>query len=48
MAAIDYQVIITMLSQVMIVAFPVAMIFMIVQKIVGIFISFVFGKEVDF
>lgn len=48
MSSIDYQIIITMLSNVMIVAFPVAMIFMVVQKICGIFIAFVFGKEVNF
>lgn len=48
MSSIDYQVIITMLSNVMIVAFPIAIIFMIFQKICGIFIAFVFGKEVNF
>jgi hypothetical protein len=47
MANIDYSIIVNMLSNVMIVAFPIALIFMIVGKITNIFISFVFGKEVN-
>lgn len=45
---VDYQVIIDMLSGVMLVSFPIALIFMICQKLISIFTSFVFGKEVTF
>ena len=44
----NYQVIIDLLANVMLVAFPIALIFMICQKIIGVFISFVFNKEVTF
>lgn len=47
MGNIDYSLIITMLSNVMLVSFPIALLFMIVSKIVNIFTSFVFGKKVD-
>lgn len=45
---IDYQVIVNMLVNVMTITFPIALIFMICQKLIGIFVSFVFGKEVNF
>lgn len=45
---IDYQVIVNTISSLMLVAFPIALIFMIVQKLIGIFVSFVFGKDVTF
>jgi len=45
---IDYQVIINTISTLMAFAFPIALVFMICQKLVGIFVSFVFGKEVNF
>lgn len=45
---LNYQVVIDLVSNMMIVAFPIALIFMIVQKVVGIFVSFVFGKEITF
>lgn len=44
----NYQCVIDLVINIMTVSFPIAMIFMICQKIVGIFVSFVFGKEVDF
>lgn len=48
MSNIDYQVVINMVCTFMSLAFPIALIFMVVQKITGIFISFVFGKEITF
>lgn len=45
---LNYQVVIDLVSNMMLVAFPIALIFMIVQKVIGIFVSFVFGKEITF
>lgn len=45
---VNYQIIVDMLANVMIVAFPIALIFMICQKLIGLFVSFVFGKEITF
>lgn len=45
---LNYQIVIDLVSNIMLIAFPIALIFMIVQKVVGIFISFVFGKEITF
>ena len=45
---LSYQVVIDLVSNIMLIAFPIALIFMIVQKVVGIFVSFVFGKEITF
>ena len=45
---VDYQIVVDLVTNIMLVAFPIALIFMICQKITGIFISFVFGKEINF
>lgn len=45
---VNYQIVIDLACNMMMIAFPIALIFMIVQKVCGIFISFVFGKEVTF
>lgn len=45
---IDYQVIVNLCANIMLVAFPIALIFMIVQKITSIFVAFIFGKEITF
>lgn len=45
---VDYQIIVNLVANMMIIAFPIAMIFMICQKLIGIFIAFVFGKEISF
>lgn len=45
---LNYQIVIDLVSNIMLIAFPIALIFMIVQKVVGIFVSFVFGKEITF
>lgn len=45
---LNYQIVIDLVTNMMLVAFPIALIFMICQKVVAIFISFVFGKEVTF
>ena len=43
-----YQPIVNLLVNILYVAFPIALVFMIAQKLIGIFISFVFGKEITF
>lgn len=45
---VNYQCVVDLITNMMLVSFPIALIFMICQKLVGIFISFVFGKEVTF
>ena len=45
---INYQTVVEVMVNIMTVAFPIALIFMICQKLTGIFISFVMGKEVNF
>lgn len=45
---LNYQIVIDLVSNMMLVTFPIALIFMIVQKVIGIFVSFVFGKEITF
>ncbi len=45
---LNYQVVIDLVTNMMLVAFPIALIFMICQKTIGIFVSFVFGKEITF
>ena len=45
---VDYQIVVDLVTNIMLVAFPIALIFMICQKITGIFISFVLGKEINF
>lgn len=45
---LNYQIVIDLVSNMMLIAFPIALIFMIVQKVIGIFVSFVFGKEINF
>ena len=45
---LNYQIVIDLVSNMMLIAFPIALIFMIVQKVTGIFVSFVFGKEITF
>ncbi len=45
---INYQIVVEMTCNLMTVAFPIALIFMICQKITGIFICFVLGKDVSF
>ena len=45
---IDYTIIAKTICELMAIAFPIALLFMIIQKLIGIFVSFVFGKEVNF
>ena len=45
---IDYQEVVKLMTDVLYISFPIALIFMICQKLVGLFVSFVFGKEVTF
>lgn len=45
---LNYQCVLELITSCMALAFPIALVFMITQKVVGIFVSFVFGKEVDF
>lgn len=43
-----YQPVINLLVEIVAIAFPIALVFMIAQKLIGIFVSFVFGKEITF
>lgn len=45
---VDYQVVINMTSNIMFISFPIALIFMIAQKIIGCFTGVVFGKNITF
>lgn len=45
---LNYQIVINLVSQMMLIAFPIALVFMITQKVAGIFISGVFGKDISF
>lgn len=45
---LNYQCVVDLATNIMLLSFPIALIFMICQKLCGIFISFVFGKEVNF
>ncbi len=45
---LNYQIVVDLMCSIMLIAFPIALVFMIAQKIIGIFISFVFGREVTF
>lgn len=42
------QLIIETICNILWIAFPFALIFMLIQKIINIFVRFVFGKEVKF
>ena len=45
---VDYQVVVNMTCYIMFIAFPIALVFMIVQKIIGCFTGVVFGKDIRF
>ena len=45
---INYQIVVEMMVNIMTVSFPIALIFMICQKVTGMFIGFVMGKDVSF
>ncbi len=45
---LNYQCVIDLAISMLTLSFPIALVFMIVQKITGIFVSFVFNKEVNF
>lgn len=44
----DYQVIVNMVANVLFISFPIALVFMICQKIIGSFTGVVFGKDITF
>lgn len=45
---VNYQSVINMTSNIMFISFPIALVFMIVQKIIGTFTGVVFGKNISF
>ena len=47
MENLDYSSIITMVSSVLAVSFPIALVLWIAKEIVNLFTSFVFGRKVD-
>ena len=44
----DYQIIINLVAYIFAISFPIALIFMISQKIIGSFMGVVFGKDISF
>lgn len=44
----DYQVVVNLVCYIMAISFPIALVFMIVQKIIGTFMGVVFGKNISF
>lgn len=44
----DYQVVVNLVCYIMAIAFPIALVFMICQKIIGSFMGVVFGKNISF
>ena len=42
----DYQVVVDLFTSITIISFPIGLIILIAEKIVSIFLKFVFGKEV--
>lgn len=45
---IDYQIVVNLVCFIMAISFPIALIFMIIQKIIGSFIGVCFGKNISF
>lgn len=45
---VDYQIVVDLVCNIMLIAFPIGLIFMFCQKVIGIFVAFVFGKEISF
>lgn len=43
-----YQPVVNLVVNILYIAFPIGLVFMISQKLIGIFVSFVFGKEITF
>lgn len=44
----NYQIVVDLACNVMFVSFPIALVFMITQKIVATFTGVVFGKDIHF
>lgn len=44
----DYQIVVNLCVYIMAIAFPIALVFMISQKIVATFVGVVFGKDIHF
>ena len=44
----NYQIAIDMACNILMVSFPIALVFMISQKIIGCFTGVVFGKDITF
>lgn len=43
---IDYQIIVNLISNIGIIVFPIALIFVICEKLIDLFLSFISGKRV--
>ena len=44
---IDYQVVINLVCTILVYAFPIALIFMVAQKLVSMLTNLMFGKDVN-
>ena len=45
---VNYQVVVNLVVFILAISFPIALIFQIAQKIIGIFIRAMWGKDVSF
>ena len=45
---IDYQVVVNLVVYILAISFPIALIFMISQKVIGSFVRVAFGKDITF
>lgn len=45
---VDYQVVVNLATYCLAISFPIALIFMISQKIIGTFVGVCFGKDISF
>ena len=45
---VDYQIVVDLVCNILFISFPIALVFMIVQKIVASFMGVVFGKDISF
>lgn len=46
MTGINYQEVVSLLIEILTIAYPIAIIFFVAEKLINLFTSMVFGKEV--
>lgn len=45
---VDYQIVVNMTCNILAISFPIALVFIICQKIIASFLGVVFGKDISF